>query len=172
MPQSLHCERLTARAAAAPHDNLTEVELIWIEQKLEHWLRFGRVAAERIVTRKTRVMSLRPNAIFALVRWASNDFGTIHSRIDILRAVRPGEAYTTVPFVRPGGELYLSIEGWAKVRQVLFAIDAVDAAGVDPCEAAPDHWRHVHNRLSAGEQPRLYTAERHAAWLKRRRLEP
>src|SRR3546814_5357964 len=72
----------------------------------------------------------------------------------------PGEGYTTAPFVQPSGELYLSIQGWPKVRAVLAAIDAVDAAGVDPCDAAPDHWRHVHNRLSAGQAPRLYTAER------------
>jgi hypothetical protein len=160
-----------ADAALPPRDGATEVELIWIEKRLEHWIRFGRVAAERIVSRKTRVVSFRPNAVFALVRWASNDYGTVHSRIDILRAIRAGEAYTTAPFVRPGGELYLSIQGWTKVRAVLAAIDAIEQAGVDPCEAAPDHWRHVHNRLSAGQPPRLYTAERHAAWLKRKAIE-
>ena len=53
----------------------------------------------------------------------------------------------------------------------LAAIDAVEAAGVDPCDAAPDHWRHVHQRITAGHQPRLYTAERHTAWLKRREIE-
>lgn len=157
--------------ASSPRNILTEVELIWIEGRLEHWTRFGRIAAERIVSRKTRIVSFRPDAVFALVRWTSNDYGTIHSRIDILRAVMWGESYTTAPFVRPGGELYLSIQGWPKVRAVLAAVDAVEAAGVDPCDAAPDHWRHVHNRLSAGQAPRLYTAERHAAWLKRKAIE-
>jgi hypothetical protein len=50
---------------------------------------------------------------------------------------------------------------------VLAAIDAVDAAGVDPCDASPDHWRRVHNRITAGLQPRPYTMERHCAWLRR-----
>ena len=50
-------------------------------------------------------------------------------------------------------------------------VDAVEAAGVDPCDAAPDHWRHIHNRIAAGHQPRLYTVERHSAWLKRREIE-
>lgn len=159
-----------AHPAPPPRDAMTDIELIWIEKRLEHWLRFGRIAAERIVTRATRIVSLRPDAVCAFVRWAANDYGTVHSRIDILRATRPGEAITTVPFVRPGGELYLSIQGWAKVRAVLAAIDAVEAAGVDPCDAAPDHWRHVHNRLSAGERPRPYTAERHTAWLKRKAI--
>lgn len=159
------------RSASSPPDALIDVELIWVEKRLEHWIRFGRVAADRIVTRKTRVVSFRPDAVFAFVRWAANDYGTVHSRIDIMRVARPGEAYTTAPFVRPGGELLLSIQGWAKVRAVLAAIDAVEGAGIDPCDAAPDHWRHVHNRLSVGERPRPYTVERHAAWLKRKAIE-
>ena len=100
----------------------------------------------------------RPSSVFAFVRWASNDFGTVISRIDIVRAVAPGEAFSTLPFVRPGGEILLRITGWPKVERVLQAIDAVEAAGIDPADAAPDHWRHIHNRLTAGEEPRPYTA--------------
>jgi hypothetical protein len=171
MSRPLPEERVSSGTVPSPRNALTEVELIWIEGRLEHWTRFGRVAAERIVSRKTRIVSFRPGAVFALVRWTSNDYGTIHSRIDIMRAVMPDEGYTTAPFVRPGGELYLSIQSWPKVRAVLAAIDAVEAADIDPCDAAPDHWRHVHNRLVAGQAPRLYTAERHAAWLKRKAIE-
>lgn len=150
---------------------LTEVELTWIEKRFEHWIRFGRIAQERIVTRRTRVVSFRPGAIFAFVRWMANDYGTISSRIDVARAIEPGEPYTTLPFVRPGADILLHIESWPKVAQVLAAIDAVEAAGVDPCDAAPDHWRHVHNRIAAGQSPRPYTIERHRAWLKRREIE-
>ena len=156
-------------AAPLRHDR-TEIELIWIEKRLEHWIRFGRIASERILTRKTRILAFRPDAVIAFVRWSANDYGTVHSRIDILRAVRSGEPYTTVPFVRPGGELLLSIQGWPRVRSVIEAIDQVESVGLDPCDIAPDHWRHVHNRLSAGEPFRAYTAERHQAWLKRKAL--
>ncbi|MFZ2099023.1 MAG: DUF2840 domain-containing protein, partial [Oricola sp.] len=113
----------------------------------------------------------RPGAVFAFVRWAANDFGTVISRIDIVRAFEPGAAYQTLPFVRPGGETLLKIEGWPKVEKVLLHIDAVEAAGVDPCDVAPDHWRHVAHRMSAGQEPRSYTQERHQAWLKRREIE-
>jgi len=150
---------------------MTDVELIWIAQRLEHRIRFGRIAGERIVTPRTRIVSFLPGAIFAFTRWSSNDYGTVHSRIDILRATSPGEAYTTAPFVRPGGELLLSLLGSAKVAATLAAIEAIEGAGVDPCEVAPDHWRHLHNRISAGEAARPYTAERHAAWLKRKALD-
>lgn len=150
---------------------LTEVELTWIEERYEHWIRFGRVAAERIISRSTRIVAFRPGATFAFVRWMSNDYGTIQSSIAIVAAVAPGEPYTTYPFIRPGGELLLHIEGWPKVAQVLEAIDAVDATGVDPCDASPDHWRHVGNRIAAGLPFRAYSADRHAAWLRRKALE-
>ncbi len=149
---------------------LTEVELLWMEGQIERWIRFGRPVAERIVDRRRRVVSFAPGAVFALVRWQANDFGTAASRIDVLRAVRPGEPFTTVPFVSPGGELLLHIGGWPKVQKVLEAIDTVERAGVDLAEASPDHWRHVASRIGAGETPRPYAVRRHRAWLMRRRI--
>jgi len=161
----------SARTAAAPADNLTHVELTWIEKRIEHWIRFGRIANDQILDRRRRIVSFRPGAIFAFVRWSANDYGTISSRIDIVRAVGSHEPFTTLPFVRPGGDILLTIEGWPKVSQVLGHIDVTDTAGVDPCDVAPDHWHHVHNRISAGQPPRAYTLERHHAWLKRREIE-
>ena len=152
-------------------DGLTHVELTWIEKRIEHWIRFGRVANDRIIDRRRRIVGFRPGAVFAFVRWAANDYGTIMSRIDVVRAVAANEPFTTLPFVRPGGEILLSIQGWPKVSKVHAAIDAVDQAGVDPCDAAPDHWRHVHNRIAAGLEPRPYTIERHHAWFKRVEVE-
>ena len=160
--------RADLRTAWDRSSNLTHVELTWLKKRIEHWIRFGRIAEERVLTRSTRVASFAPGSVFAFVRWASNDFGTIISRVDILRAVAPGEPYSTLPFVRPGGEILLRIVGWPNVSRVLHAIDQVEAAGVAPADAAPDHWRHIHNRLVAGEQPRPYTTSRHNAWLIRR----
>lgn len=157
--------------AAAPSDSLTDVELTWVEKKIEYWIRFGRIAQEQILDRRRRVVSFRPGSVFAFVRWAANDYGTIISRIDIVRAVNPDEPYQTLPFVRPGGEVLLKIEGWPKVEAALRHIDAVEAADIDACDVAFDHWRHVAHRMSAGQVPRPYTPERHQAWLKRRSLE-
>lgn len=121
---------------------------------------------------RRRILSFAPGSIFAFVRWAANDFGTIISRIDIVRAVESGEPYSTLPFVRPGGEILLRITGWPKVQRVLQAIDAVEQLGIEATDTCPDHWRHVHNRLAAGYEPRPYTRGRHAAWLARRRIAP
>ena len=49
-------------------------------------------------------------------------------------------------------------------------VTAIEALGIDPADVAPDHWRHIHNRLTAGAIPHAYTRERHAAWLKRQRI--
>ena len=155
--------------AALPHDTLTHVELTWVEKKIENWIRFGMHAHEQILDRRRRVLSFRPGTIFAFVRWASNDFGTIISRIDIVRAVACDEAYQTLPFVRPGGEILLKIEGWPKVEDVLRHVDAIETIGIHADAVSPDHWRHVHNRLAAGHEPRAYTAQHHRAFLLRRR---
>ena len=159
-----------AQALPCSPDALTAVELTWLEKRVEHWIRFGRDVGETIIDRRRRVLSFAPNTIFAFVRWASNDYGTVVSRIDIVRAIAPGEAYQTLPFVRPGGEILLRISGWPKVERVFAAIDAVEALGIDPADAAPDHWRHVHNRLGAGYEPRPYSRDQHRAWLLRRRV--
>ena len=167
----------TSRAQSGPapvvrtSDNLTHVELTWIAKRIEHWIRFGCAVHEQVLDRRRRVLSFRPGDVFAFVRWAANDFGTVTSRIDIVRAVSSGEAYQTLPFVRPGGEILLKIDGWPKVEQALRHIDTIEASGIAPHDVAPDHWRHLHNRMSAGEAPREYTFARHQAWLKRRECE-
>jgi hypothetical protein len=151
---------------------LTHVELLWVKKRVENWIRFGRTIEEHVIDQQQRIVSFAPGSIFAFIRWAANDYGTVVSRVDILRAVGPGERYSTVPNVRPGGESLLRLAGWPKVEKVLQAIDAVEALGIDPTDAAPDHWRQVHNRLSVGERPRTYTRSRHEAWLRRRKVWP
>ena len=170
---------MTGKTACAVHEHprpggpapfTTLVELTFQKKKVERWIRFGRKSFEQIIDRRRSLIGFAPESIFAFVRWASNDYGTIVSRLDILRAAGRGEPFQTVPFVRPGCEILLRIDGWRQVQRVLALIDAVDALGIDPADVAPDHWRHVHNRLSAGQEPNPYTPERHAAWLNRRRI--
>ncbi|EJW09551.1 hypothetical protein A33M_1180 [Rhodovulum sp. PH10] len=151
---------------------LTHVELVWMAKRIESWIRFGRVAEEHPVDRSCRVVSFAPDSVFAVVRWSANDYGTIASRILILRAVAPRERYTTVATIHPGADILLRLSGWPKVEKVLRAIDPIEALGIDPIDVAPEHWRHVHNRLLVNEQPRSYTRDQHKAWLRRRRVHP
>jgi hypothetical protein len=171
-PRGRSTNSLTTDAGGCSMSDLTHVELVWFKRRIENWIRFGHIAEEKVVDCNRRIVSFAPGSIFAFVRWASNDYGTVASRIDILRAVAQGERYSTVPYVRPGGQILLRLSGWPKVEKVLQAIDAVEALGIDPADAAPEYWHHVHNRLSVNEAPRRYTHTRHQAWLQRRRIAP
>lgn len=146
--------------------------MTWDEGRIERWIRFGHPVDDLILDRQRRLLSFAPRSVFAFVCWAGNAFGTVLSRIDILRAVLPHEACTGIGFVRPGGEILLRISGWPKVQRALQTVDAVEQDGFDPADICPDHWRHVHNRLMAGQEPRRYSRERHTIWRKRRSLFP
>jgi hypothetical protein len=160
---------MTSFPQSTPRGNLTTVELIWIEKRIEHRIRFGRPADQTIIDKQRRVVGFAPGSVFAFVRWAANDFGTVVSRIDIVRAVLSAEPYQTLPYIRPGGEILLRIAGWDNIERVLQRIDAIEAIGLDPAEVAPDYWRQTHNRLIAGATPRAYSLEQHRAFLLRKR---
>jgi hypothetical protein len=150
---------------------LTTVELTFVAKKIEHWIRFGHPVEDVLIDRRRRILSFTPGSIFALVHWAYSDFGAIVSRLDIIRAHAYGESCQTIPFVRPGGGILLRVNGWPKVQRALQAIDAIEALGIDPAHAAPDHWHHVNSRLIANQQPRTYTRSQHDTWLFRREVQ-
>lgn len=152
--------------------DLTHVTLFWREGKREDWLKFGKPIATRIIDRRQRIESYAAGQVFGLVCWASNDYGTVRSTLDIVRAVAAGEPVTPVPQVDPGGDVLLGVHGWKKVAQLFRLIDAIEVSGIDPCDVAPDHWRHIHNRLAGRELPRGYSPARHRAWLQRKALLP
>lgn len=158
------------RARELPLDLLTQVELVWIEKQIEHWIRFGREVGEQILDRRRRILFFPPGTTFALVRWAANEHGTVLSRLDIVGAVGPGKACQTIPSVTPGGDILLRVDGWPKVERVLQLVDAIEAIGIGPGDVSPDHWRHIHNRLAVGETPRTYTRAHHRAFLLRREI--
>ncbi|MBN9306952.1 MAG: glycosidase [Devosia sp. 67-54] len=168
---TLPVQHASVLTSEGEHDALTLVELTWREKRIEYWIRFGQPSYEQVLDRHRRLVGFAPGAIFAFVRWAANDHGTVLSRIDIVRAVGRGGPFQTLPFVRPGGDILLRADSWPKVAHVLEIIDAVEAPGTAPELASPDYWRHVHHRIAASMEPHAYTAERHAAWLKRRSID-
>src|SRR5260370_23989109 len=111
---------------------MTEVMLIFYEGRIEHWLRFGTQDRERILDRRRRVIAFAPDEIFAFVRWEANDYGTVLSRLDILRACDAGDVISTVPGVTPGGEILLRLEVCPRGTPALDAIADLDHVGMDP----------------------------------------
>jgi hypothetical protein len=158
------------RVACHRNSPLTYVELVFRPGRIERSVRFGRVTEEHRLSHRCRFVAFAPAAVFAYVRWTSNGRGGAVSRLDVLQAVRRSAPCSTISGVTPGAEILLRLSGWPRVQRALRAIDAVETSGIDPADAAPDYWRHVGHRLAAGEAPRGYTSERHAAWLARRAL--
>lgn len=149
---------------------LTTVELTFIQKRVEHWLRFGQPVSDKVLDKRRRLLAFTPGSVFGFIRWAANDYGTVVSCIDIVRAVDMHELLQTVPFVSPGGELLLDVSGWPKVRRVLEEIDAIETLGLHPAEICPDHWRILNGRIAANVASRPYTLAMHKAWLARKRL--
>src|SRR5260370_24810218 len=127
---------------------MTEVVLVFYEGRIEHWLRFGTQDRERILDRRRRIIAFAPGEVFAFVRWEANDYGTVLSRLDILRACDAGDVISTVPGVTPGCEILLRLDGWPRVTRALGVIADIEARGIAPAMVAPDWWRHLHNRIS------------------------
>jgi len=152
--------------------DLTFVELTWKEGRVEQWIRFGDPVCEERLGPHRRRFAFARGAIFGVNRWAANTYGTVLSRFNIVQAARPGTAIQTLPYLRPGGALLLSTHGWPKVERVLQAIDTIEALGIDPADASPEYWRHLHNRLTTAQPAHFYTRLQHRAWLKRRSLWP
>ncbi|MCK0166231.1 DUF2840 domain-containing protein [Jannaschia sp. S6380] len=151
---------------------LTNVALIWDEGRIEQWIRFGQVAHERVVDRHRRIVGFTGGSVFAYVRWQANAYGTVVSRIDILRAGGECTERVEIPGVTLGAHSLLRLSGWSKVEAALQIIDGIEALGIAPERVCPDHWRQVHNRLSLGRASEPYTRDRHRAWLLRRAVTP
>jgi Protein of unknown function (DUF2840) len=157
-----------------PHDStvdaareLTHVDVLWISQRVENRVRFGRIEQQHVIDRHWRVVSFAPDSIFAFLRWAS----TIpHTRKSTSCAPLRQARATSPPRTCTPAATLLHISGGPRVEKVLHAIEVVEALGIDPADVAPDYWRHVHNRLSAGDRPQSYTRTRHHAWLRSKRV--
>jgi hypothetical protein len=85
---------------------LTHVDLLWIGQRVENRIRFGRTEQQHVIDRHWRVVSFSAGSIFAFVRWAANAYGTKHC-VSILPTSRPttGGMFTTVCPSAPGRNL-------------------------------------------------------------------
>lgn len=146
---------------------LTEVHLIsWPPEKVDRIV-FGRTFEERDRNANHRIVTFEPGEVFAVSRWRRGPEGDV--RIDIIRAARPGEPFTGAYCVSPGGEILAHAEGPRNVETALAAIESVRVF-TRPELAAPDYWRHVGDRLSAGLRPRAYSMLRHQAWIMRKRV--
>ncbi len=147
---------------------LTRAALLHAPESADHWLRFGKPVTEAMIDRRRSWAGFEPGAVFAYVRWRNGDYGTFSWSLRVLRAGAPGDMVESVAGIHPGAEILLEASGEGPVRRAFAVIDAIEAAGFDPCDISAEYWRMARNRLAVHEAPRPYGAAEHAAWLARR----
>lgn len=146
----------SALDARQPFDNLTHVELTFRTKMIEHWLRFGDPIERTIIDKRRCVASFKPGQIFAFVRWASNDYGTIISRLDIVRTIDRGEpAGENAPdyLITLGKQGEGPFVGAARRRRTEKGVDFISVRIDDPCFGRPifaglfpsEHSTNLHN---------------------------
>lgn len=145
-----------------------QLDLVWIETRIEHWLRFGIPETSVRIDRHRRRVSFAAGDVFALMRWLANDTGAVTVSIDIVRVMPPGEPCAVLPWITGAADRLLRQTGDGPVRAVLDAITRIERQPFDPRTVCPDYWRDLDARLRAGLRPPLYCRARHEAWLWRR----
>ena len=148
----------------------TVVALVFVPEKRNVWLRFGRPSRETIIDRQRRTAVFNPGSVFCRIRWEANAYGTVLWQLAVVQAAAPGETLQRIAGIVPGAALLLYVRTARNVQATLRLIDAIEATRVDPADVAPSYWRMVHNRLAARVEVSPYTPDRHAAYLLRRPL--
>src|SRR5690606_20921800 len=95
---------MPSRAITAPNDDppLPRVSLLYIEQRINLYLRFGCPLRVHQIDRWRRCAVFSPAQLFCRIRWESNDYGTTRWQLIVLRSGRPEERMQRVRGVRPG----------------------------------------------------------------------
>lgn len=150
---------------------LTRVSLVFVEERINIYLRFGRPVREQQLDRWWRCANFLPGARFARIRWEGNNYGTTRWQLMVLQACTPRDAMQRIDGIRPGAHILLHAEGERGVQAVLAQMDAIEALGMDPADVSPAYWRALGNRLAARMSLPVYTDARHAAWLAGRTLQ-
>ena len=172
-PTSTSSQAAASQALAALDDSLplTRVSLLYIERRINLYLRFGCPMRVHQIDRWRRCAVFPPAQLFCRIRWESNDYGTRRWQLMVLQSGRPEEGMQRVRGIRPGARILLNAEGEHQVRAVLARIDAIETQVIAPTEVSPAYWRLLHNRLAARQPLPDYDADRHAAWLAGRALQ-
>ena len=148
----------------------TRVEIAFYPEHLNHWLRFGDADEQHDLDRRRSLALFKSGRVFGYVRWRANEYGTQDWRFTVVQTAEPSLMLSRIAGITPGGEVLLLATGNAKVKRALLQIDALEAEGFELADVSPAYYRHVHNRITAGQPIRAYSTAQHAAYLAARRV--
>jgi uncharacterized protein DUF2840 len=83
--------------------DLTHIELLWLEKRIENWIGFGHHAQEQIFDKRRRILSFAPGSIFAFVGCQMHVPTLKPGDVVIIDNLGgpEGESWLDVPSVRP-----------------------------------------------------------------------
>lgn len=142
---------------------LTRVQLLFVPDHVNVWLRFGEPVAIHDLDPQRRVADFAPGSLFCRVEWQANRYGTTRWVLMVMQAMEPGECVSRVRGVQPGAQTLLRGSGQPRVMQLLGLIDQLEASGLSPCAVSADYWRLVQHHIAARQPLPGYSRERHLA---------
>ncbi|WP_442593367.1 DUF2840 domain-containing protein [Parapusillimonas sp. JC17] len=145
--------------------------LLWRFAGRSHtWLRFGEPLSVIRLDAQRRIAVFGPGAVCCRVQWVANAYGPIFWQLMVLQADDGSHDIQTVRGVAPGARILLRVRGEPRVQAALRVMDEIVAGGIPLAHVSTDYWRTLDNRLAARLPLLEYTAERHAAYLARRKM--
>jgi hypothetical protein len=140
------------------------VTLVYVPQRLNAWLGFGRPMLEDATENDCRYVYFAPGVVFGRMIWETDADDRVRAQFAVLRAIELGERVVRLDGVAPGARLLLHATTPAKA-QVTDLIDAIETQHIALEEVGEDYWCVVPQRLVAGIAPPPYSAAEHAAVL-------
>jgi hypothetical protein len=152
---------------------LTSVRLGMGVERTTTSLRFGHPVKEVCHgTKQSRRVYFTAGDVFCCVISRADEIGPQRIRLDVLRAVSPGQRSSTLIGVQPGAEILLRVGSEINIARVLELIHCIEQQRIQPYAISSDYWRTVHNRLCARVEVVPFRLASHAAYLSRRRFLP
>src|SRR6266702_4856832 len=101
----------SVRPNDATEASLTRVSLVYLEQRINLYLRFGHPVRELRIDRWRRYAFFSPTTNFCRVYWESNEFGTTRWQLLVLGTCTSRDAMQCIMGIQPGARLLLRAEG-------------------------------------------------------------
>lgn len=149
---------------------LTRVQLVFMPDRINVWLRFGVPVQIRNLDDQRRIADFAPASVFCRVEWQANRYGTTRWVLAVMQAAEPGTSTAKVTGVQPGAHILLRGSGQPRVMQLLGLINQLEAEGISPTSVSPDYWRLLQHHMAARQPLPIYTLARHEAALRRELL--
>ena len=137
--------------------NLTVVQIVYRQKRVNHRIRFGTPVAEARLDWRRKLVAFNSGSVFGYIRWRANKFGTQDWRLFVLRAAGDG-GLATIPGVIPGADILLATRGVPRTKRALTALDALENDTEALANISPAYWRHLHNRLAVSMDAHEFSA--------------